>query len=634
MAFPPEFLDELRARLSLADVIGRRVRLAKKGREWTGLCPFHNEKSPSFFVNEDKGFFHCFGCGAHGDVIGFSMRAGNLAFPEAVEALAGEAGLELPAVMEAACVFYEQQLRAASGRPAFDYVAGRGLDAATIARFRLGYAPPIERGGQGLLKQALGRDFSEDLMAEAGLVRRPEDGRDSFDYFRDRVMFPITDRAGRVIAFGGRVLGDGQPKYLNSPETPLFHKGRVLYGLVQARAAQVRGTAAREAEVIVTEGYMDVIALHRAGFETAVAPLGTALTEEQLAVLWKLTAEPILCFDGDAAGQRAAARALDRALPGLMPGRSLRFAVLPAGEDPDTLVQKFGAPAMRAVLETARPLAETLWAIELAQAPVDTPERRADLEARLAARAAQIADRRVREQYERFFKSCVYERLRSRAARPGSPQARSREGSGQGSGRGRWPVGPAWGASAPLVDEALQRQQKQNLGALERRTQEDLVVVFLRHPDLLDDLVEDFAEVELPAPDLDKLRRQIINLHGEISDLDSAGLRHHLTSLGFARDVEALLTEATNSWATKKTVFTTPGADRETARRGWVQLRSHWMNRRHGTLDLDEAVQLSVVDMETASPRISALVTQAERKRLEDADFDGAPEEPGAPGRL
>ncbi|HWK43871.1 MAG TPA: DNA primase [Stellaceae bacterium] len=637
MAFQPEFLDELRARLSLAEVIGRRVRLAKKGREWTGLCPFHNEKSPSFFVNEDKGFFHCFGCGAHGDVIGFTMRAGGLGFPEAVEALAGEAGLELPtvspeararagrqqslhAVMEAACVFYEQQLKAASGRDAMEYLTRRGLDPATIARFRLGYAPAIERGGQGRLKQALARDFPVELIEEAGLARRPDDGRDSFDYFRDRVMFPIGDRSGRVIAFGGRVMGDGQPKYLNSPETPLFHKGAVLYGLAQARAA-----TARIGEVIVTEGYMDVIALHRAGFETAVAPLGTALTEEQLVLLWKLAAEPILCFDGDAAGQRAAARALDRALPGLQPGRSLRFAILPEGEDPDTLVRKFGAAAMRGVLDAAKPLAETLWTLESTLRPIDTPERRADLDARLADRAGQIADRRVREQYERFFKDRLYERARSGSrSAPGRGKGQAagaaKRPPGGGFGRGRFTPGPAWGPNAPELDEATQQQQKRDFAGMERRPQEDLVAVFLCHPRLLDELVEDFATLDLPAADLDKLRRQIINLHASFPDLDSDRLKHHLIELGFARDLESLLARQTSL----QTGFASSETDPETARHGWLRLRSHWLNRRHGSGDLDAAVELSDADMETAFARIQALVVQAERERLEAAESDDA----------
>ena len=361
MALPPGFLDELRSRVSLFGLVGRKVKLVRRGREYAGLCPFHHEKTPSFYVVEDKSFFHCFGCGAHGDVIGFVMRADNLDFIEAVEKLAGDAGLAVPRAtplereraqhqktlleaLEAAAAFYEDRLWSPAGGRARDYLLGRGLDPETIRRFRLGWAPDDRRA----LRQNLTPDFPEPLLIEAGLLHQfsgaGPGGPEPLDYFRDRVMFPIGDRAGRIIAFGGRVLGDGQPKYLNSPENPLFEKGRVLYGWSAARAGNARansGSAAllpggiSRAGVIVTEGYMDVIALHCAGFATAVAPLGTALTEIQLQELWRLDQEPIVCFDGDAAGQRAAARALHRALPFLRAGQSLRFASLPSGEDPD-----------------------------------------------------------------------------------------------------------------------------------------------------------------------------------------------------------------------------------------------------------------------------------------------------------
>src|SRR3954449_5251933 len=331
MAFPPGFLDELRARVSLADLVGRRVRLVRRGREHSGLCPFHNEKTPSFYVVEDKGFFHCFGCGAHGDAIGFVMRADNLDFIEAVERLAGEGGIAVPAqtaqerdraqrqktlleALAAAAAFYEAQLWGPEGVRARDYLTRRGLDAETIRLFRLGWAP----GDRQALRRALGGDFPEALLREAGLLRVPDGGNSAYDYFRGRVMFPIGDRAGRIIAFGGRTLGDEQPKYLNSPDTPVFEKGKILYGWAAARAAL--GRDPDNAAVIVVEGYMDVIALHRAGFGGAVAPLGTALTETQLHELWRLALEPVLCFDGDDAGRRAALRALARALPLLQPG--------------------------------------------------------------------------------------------------------------------------------------------------------------------------------------------------------------------------------------------------------------------------------------------------------------------------
>src|SRR5438270_675915 len=389
MAFPPGSLDELRARVSLSGLVGRRVKLVRRGAELAGLCPFHREKTPSFYVVEDKSFFHCFGCGAHGDVVGFVMRADNLDFIAAVEKLAGEAGLAVPQatphereraqrqktlfeVLETAAAFYEARLWGSAGAPARDYLRGRGLDPETIRRFRLGWASDDRQA----LRRSLAADFPEMLLTEAGLLRQPEHG-ESFDYFRGRVMFPIGDRAGRIIAFGGRVLGDAEPKYLNSPEHPLFEKGRVLYGWSAARAAK-----ADMPDAIVTEGYMDVIALHRADFPTAVAPLGTALTEFQLHELWRLGPDPILCFDGDAAGQSAAIRALRRALPLLRPGHSLRFATLPSGQDPDSLLRTGGRAAFEAVLGAARSLADTLWEFEVGAKPRDTPERLADVSSR------------------------------------------------------------------------------------------------------------------------------------------------------------------------------------------------------------------------------------------------------------
>src|ERR1019366_1718779 len=344
MALPAGFLDELRARTPLAAVIGRRVRLARSGRQWKGCCPFHGEKTPSFYVYDDH--FHCFGCGAHGDAVSFVMQSQGAAFPEAVEQLAAEAGMEVPkpsaeaadaerrrldlhAVLEAATKAFQRRLKLPEGVRALRYLHDRALTDATIDRFALGWSGE----GRGALAADLAREGIEPAMLiEAGLMKPAEDGRPASDFFFNRVMFPIRDRRGRVISFGGRVLGDGQPKYLNGPETALFSKRRNLYALDLARAAP-------GAAVVVVEGYMDVIALHQAGFTGAVAPLGTALTEEQLEELWRLTPAPVLCFDGDAAGARAAARSADLALPLLAPDRTLRIATLPEGEDPDTLVR-------------------------------------------------------------------------------------------------------------------------------------------------------------------------------------------------------------------------------------------------------------------------------------------------------
>ena len=368
MAFPPGFLDELRARVSLSDIVGRKVSLKRKsGAEYTGLCPFHNEKTPSFTVSDKKGFFHCFGCGVHGDAVGFVMKTEGLSFPESVEKLAREVGLPVPRatpaereraervstlqqVVEEAARWFQKQLRLPVGRQGLDYLRGRGLEEATIDDFRLGFAPDTRDGLLAALKR---EGVPIDKIVETGLAIQPEDNRDAYDRFRGRVIFPISDRRGRVIAFGGRVMGAGEPKYLNSPETPLFHKGANLYCLDRARVA-----ATKDQPVIVAEGYMDVIALHGAGFTGAVAPLGTALTEGQLGELWKLTDEPYLCFDGDNAGRRAAARAAERALPLLRAGKSLRFLVLPAGEDPDSLIRVRGADAIRRTLDLARPLSD------------------------------------------------------------------------------------------------------------------------------------------------------------------------------------------------------------------------------------------------------------------------------------
>ncbi len=539
MAFPPGFLDELRSRIPLGDLVGRRVRLTRRGREQAGLCPFHNEKTPSFYVVEDKGFFHCFGCGAHGDAIGFVMRADNLDFIEAVERLAGEAGIAVPQqtpqdreraqrqktlleALAAAADFYEAQLWAPAGGRAREYLTARGLDEETTRRFRLGWAGDDRQA----LRRALAGDFPEALLQEAGLLRTPEDGGNPYDYFRGRVMFPIGDRAGRVIAFGARTLGDDQPKYLNSPDTPVFEKGRVLYAWAAARAGLARqdlrdaNLADGAAAAIVVEGYMDVIALYRAGFETAVAPLGTALTEMQLAELWRLSPEPVLCFDGDTAGQRAALRALDRALPLLQPGRSLRFACLPPGEDPDSLIRGAGRPAVAAILAAARPLSEMLWQAELAARPIDTPERRADLEGRLMAQAGVIADRTVQNEYRRFLRDRLFQ-----LGRVGRPAP----GSARGSRRG-------------AVPSALEREGPPPPlpGSPGRRNREVFLAVFVRWPGMIEEWIEEIAAIDVPEPELDSLRRAILEIAHAHPGLDAGGLQQHLANCGHAEILSAL----------------------------------------------------------------------------------------------
>ena len=440
----------------------------------------------------------------------------------------------LHSTLEAAAAWFEAQLRAGVGRPGLDYFKRRGLQDETIARFRLGYAPD----SRSALKDALAKaGVSEALMLDAGLIIRPEDGRPTYDRFRGRVMFPIADRRGRVIAFGGRILDQGEPKYLNSPETPLFHKGRTLYG--QAQAAR----AARESgEIVVCEGYMDVIALAEAGFAGAVAPLGTALTEGQIAELWRLVPEPILCFDGDAAGQRAAARAVERALPLLQPGKSLRFAVLPPGEDPDSLIRARGPEAMRELLGEARPLIDLLWDQELAQGPTDTPERRAGLPP--AAARPHPADRRT-------------DRSRRLSGR-GRPAA----GGGLRSGRrpAAAPLRPR--RAGPGAVEVGGMAARAGTKGLERQPEEVVLALLVNHPQLAAEHGEELAQASFRGGGLDKLRQAIIDLAAGHPDLDSETVKLHLGKMGFAQALQGLLDR------TKDKRFTLPTAPAERAAEG------------------------------------------------------------------
>jgi DNA primase len=514
MAFPPGFLDELRARLSLSEVVGRKVSLKRRsGAEYAGLCPFHNEKTPSFTVNDKKGFFYCFGCHEKGDAVGFVMKTEGLSFPEAVEKLAREVNLPVPRttpvereraervstlqqVVEEAARWFQKQLRLPVGRQGLDYLRGRGLEDATIDDFRLGFAPDSR---DGLLSHLKRENVPIEKIVEAGLAIQPEDSnREPYDRFRGRVMFAIHDRRGRVIAFGGRVMGAGEPKYLNSPETPLFHKGANLYCLDRAREA-----VTKDQPVIVAEGYMDVIALHGAGYTGAVAPLGTALTEGQLAELWKLADEPYLCFDGDNAGRRAANRAAERALPLLRAGKSLRFLALPAGEDPDSLIRARGADAIRRSLDLAQPLSDVVWAMETEGKPNDTPERRASLQRAIEERVAEIADPVVRD----FYRTDMRSRL-GRLRRPEQPWQPGQRRNFRGRGFGADPAPFAAGSAARRsgIDMDGSRQERALLGAL------------LERPALLHVLAEDVAALPIASPELARLRSGLLDALSLVSE--------------------------------------------------------------------------------------------------------------------
>ncbi|GIL02314.1 MAG: hypothetical protein BroJett030_22130 [Alphaproteobacteria bacterium] len=510
MALPESFLDELRARTPLGTLIGRRVRLNRAGRELKGLCPFHNEKTPSFHVVEDKGFFHCFGCGAHGDAIGFVMRAENLGFMEAVERLAGEAGMTVPraspeaaaaaertaslsAIAEAAAAAFIRRLHLPEGRPALEYLRRRGLADETIRLFGLGWSGE----GRGAIAADLrGQGVTVEQLVAVGLMKQ-EDDRPPVDLFFNRVMFPIRDRRGRVIGFGGRTLGDGQPKYLNGPETALFSKRRTLYGLDLARANARSG-----AELVVVEGYMDVIALHQAGFGGAVAPLGTALTADHLAELWRVAPAPVLCFDGDAAGTRAALRTAELALPALAPGRTLALATLPPGEDPDTLVLREGAGEFQKVLANRRGLADALF--DAVATVAVTPEERAAQRRRLDELAERIPDRDLREEYRRHFRDRWFR------ARPGGRAAGPRP------------------APRPVQRPALAADRSRRL------RERNLLALLLTHPALLPRFEEALAAEQFASPHCEQVRTALIGL-------DPAGLLDQLRALGLAEALEAVL---------------------------------------------------------------------------------------------
>ena len=413
-----KFLDELRSRLSVADVVGEKVKLVRKGREYIGLCPFHNEKTPSFTVNEAKGFYHCFGCGAHGDIVRFEMDANGLPFMDAVQKLAHKAGLAMPQfskenslehqkrqslfeIMELAVSFYEKQLKMPVGQKGLEYFYHRGLDEALIKKFRLGYAP----SNNDLKAYLKSKGVNEFDMSELGLIVTPQEGsKQARDFFKDRVMIPIFDKQNRPIAFGGRILGDGQPKYLNSPETTLFNKRRMLYNYNFARDAGYENK-----RLIICEGYMDVIALDKFGFSYAAAPMGTALTEDQINEAWKVVNEPILCFDGDGAGIKAALRSVDRALPILKPGYSLQFMFLPDKMDPDEFLRAKGADAFEKLFADTMPLTELLWQKNTRGKPSDTPERKALIEKNLKEEVSKINDKDVRTFYAQEMRKRISE---------------------------------------------------------------------------------------------------------------------------------------------------------------------------------------------------------------------------------
>ncbi|MBG1231114.1 DNA primase [Aestuariivirga litoralis] len=578
MRFPPSFLDDIRARVTISSVIGRKVAWDRrksnpgKGDFWA-CCPFHGEKSPSFHADDRKGRYYCFGCKQSGDIFTYLVEKEGVPFPEAVSQLAQEAGLPMPEfseadakreqqrtslyeIMEISAKFFQAELQSARGAKARGYLSDRGLSAQIQQQFGLGYAPDDRSALRTHLAE---KNVTVEQMAEAGLVIAGDDIPVAYDRFRDRVMFPIRDARGRVIAFGGRALRPDVPaKYLNSPETPLFHKGDNLYNFDKARAV-----AHEKSEIIVVEGYVDVIAMSRAGLSHAVAPLGTALTENQLNLLWKTVSEPTLCFDGDGAGLKAAYRALDLALPLLKAGHSLKFAFLPEGQDPDDLLKAEGPESVRQVVAASEPLAQVLWRRALNENDRATPERRAAFERDLRSIINTIQDDVVKKHYladvqtrlaELFGGGPANQRRSGGAFTPRNPRLRF----GQKPWEQQLPVSPQL--------KALASKPSQTDGA-ERRARQ-IVLTFINHPDLMHEFWADFSGVDLISRELDSLRTQILDSASSEESLETASLRTHLSTRGFGPQLARLEAQAKslNEW------HLSPAAAADDARTGLRQM--------------------------------------------------------------
>ncbi|BDV33496.1 DNA primase [Methylocystis iwaonis] len=579
MRFSPSFLDEIRARVPVSEVVRHKVKLKKQGREWRGLSPFNAEKTPSFYVNDQKMRWFDFSAGKSGDIFDFLTESEGASFPEAVERLAAMAGLPMPLetneqrveeqkratlqeVSEWAAEFFQKQLAAPAGREARAYLDRRQVSAASREKFRLGFAP-AER--HALRDYLAGKGATVETMIEAGLLIHGDDIPVPYDRFRNRVMFPICDRGGRVIAFGGRAMeADAQAKYLNSPETPLFHKGATLYNLHNARkAAHDAGT------VIAVEGYMDVIALTAAGFAHAVAPLGTALTPEQCNLLWRMAEEPILCFDGDKAGLKAAFRAVDTALPLIGPGKTLRFVLLPDGQDPDELLRAGGPGAVQQAVSQTLPLVDLLWMRETEGVALDTPERRAGLERRLREIAGQIGDETLR----RYYGEELRDRLGRLFGRAPAAPARGRDFTPRRSGAyrpGATEAGPVR-ISQSLANSPLFRGVKPPIAPRDAL----ILLILMNHPDVLAAQVEEVAGLEFASNEAAALRDAFVRWT-ETGGGERADLMQHLEESGLggvASRLEGMVAHAA-LWSVRPEA--SPADAAESLRQALVLHRRFW----------------------------------------------------------
>jgi DNA primase len=611
LRFDDRFLDEIKSRLRLSDVIGKTVKLRRQGREYVGLSPFNKERSPSFFVNDDKGFYHDFSSGKHGDLISFLQETERLSFVEAVERLAGEAGLALPEPdpevqaqekrrqgladwVETAAAWFEAELRRPAGAAARDYLERRKLPAGEWPRFRLGFSPPGRTALKDYLiaKGALARE-----LAASGLLIVPEDGGEGYDRFRDRIIFPIADARGRIISFGGRAMDPkARAKYLNGPDTELFDKGRVLYGLPEARRLLHAG--GEGAALVVVEGYMDVIACQRAGI-AAVAAMGTSLTETQMEMLWRLHPEPTLCFDGDRAGMQAASRAIDRGLPHLQPGKSFRFAIVTGGKDPDDILREQGAAALKAQLATTTPFVDALFTRERDAGPLETPEHRAGLKQRLRAAAKAIVDPDLAAAYREALSArhdALFERPRQMASRaPKAPFP------GQGS---RF-------APPPTSARPETRESARRLNVSIDPVSAALARQAIADPAVLDDHLEALEARRFGDPTLDDLAKEIIRLRLEADRLDSEALRRHLAEAGF----RTLLIDVDRAAAMAGAPFAKDDVTLAAARSQWT----HAFEVLNRAAALDDALDLAKMDLAGGDSAAVFMTLKTERDRLRRA---------------
>jgi len=638
MRFPDSFLDDIRDRLRISEVIGQRVAFDKKktnaakGDHW-GWCPFHGEKTPSFHCEDRKGRYYCFGCGASGDHFRFITELDGSSFAEAVERLAAQAGLSMPIldkreqereekrktlfdVMEMAAQFFREKLHEPVGADARAYLRGRGLSPAIQQEFGIGFAPD----SRNALKQYLAAKGIDAAQMEAcGLVNYGEGIAVSYDKFRGRVMFPIPDSRGRTIAFGGRALSpDALAKYMNSPETELFHKSNVLYNFMKARKP-----AYDKGQVIAAEGYMDVIALHAAGFHNAVAPLGTALTERQTALLWKMSNEPILCFDGDGAGIKAAHRSIDLALPLLRPGYSVRFAMLPDGKDPDDLIKEEGAEAMQGVISAALPLAEMLWNREISSGIFNTPERRAELEARIRQVVGMIRDDSVRRHYDQDMRDRLNAYFRSEnqnASRGNKDYGNRSYQSGQGRNYANPKGGKKFSASPSLLSSNLLKKGQNRLPLREAA----LIGGIIFHPAVGLEYFEEISVLAVQSRDLQLLQSVLLDIyassHGDepyptldtvLGEFDRKGLGEMISTL-------KLQLAAAKLWQLL------PEAAFEDARDGWYQ--AYTLHLKNQTLHSElKAAERALADDDSQENLDRMLLIQQELSRNDglDALIDG-----------